>query len=1219
MTVSEHLGEVFHLHIHSEYSLLDGSSKVKKIVKELAARGASAAALTDHDALHGAIEFYLACKDAKIKPILGFEANLPPLVHPQKKLFHIVLLAENNAGYKNLIKLCSFANTTGKDLFGPDSIAITWEFLKSHKEGLICLTSCLKGELQSLLFLENENSIYEKEFTPKSENIKLSRNLIQILVSIFGQNNLYVELIDNKIPIQKNLFPTLNQLAQEFNIGCVATSDAHYLKPSEKDSHLSLLAIKHKLQKTDVQSFPDELEFHLRTQNEMEFLFEQYPQALTNTKVIAQRCHVDIDTKSVFMPDYRQFEWEPGEDCIIRLSREGLQDRKPSIRAWIEKLNSQLSATNLEAHFLQTWEQYETRLEYELTVINNMKFAGYFLIVQDFINWAKKQNIPVGPGRGSAAGSLVTYCLRITNIDPIRFNLLFERFLNPERISMPDIDTDFCQYRRNEVLNYVYERYGKRNVSQIVTFGRLMAKAAVKGLARISGWRFFESNEFAKLIPDTPGVTLETALKESPKLALRVDREEKVKNLWEGAVQIEGVLNSLGVHAAGVIISDRPLDDVCPLIESEGVVITQFEHKYAEKVGLIKFDFLGLKTLTVIAKTVSILKNLRGLKSFDIEDINLDDENVYKMISTAHVTGVFQLESNGMRKLIADLKPTCFTDVVAVLALFRPGPLGSGMVEDFVKRKHGENRVEYLFPELEPILQDTYGVIVYQEQVQKIAAVLASYTLGEADLLRRAMGKKDKNEMDKQKSRFVAGAVKNGHASEKSENLFDLMAKFAEYGFNKSHTAAYGWVTYQTAYLKTYFSAEFLCGILSCDLDSSDKVYSYLKDCHRLGIKVLPPCVNFSQYEFSVVENKPKPMLRFGLGAIKGLGEGSIELIVKERNENGPFESVPEFIVRLDARKLNKKIMESLIKSGSFDELNSNRNELLQNFESWLRTLSREAERHAQVGFGLFEYSENPKSKTLNLLAGIRTQNYQPMSVLEDAENEKNVFGFYFTKHPAEIFKHDFNFFADTPISKISYKKQNQRKYDRNEPGIKIAGLITSFFERTSKDGNLYCVFKLESDCHSEIELNLFSQQYVAMAVKPQIGELVLCEIQVSQGIEEGSVRGKCLTFQRLADLRAERAQSFRIQAYEEIFLDNENYAKNQAKLVEVLKKHPGKLPCSLHIKHKSEAVDSLLHLKECSVHPSDELMKQIYSLFPKSLAGVCIYTDDKTTLPFSF
>ncbi|MBX9703794.1 MAG: DNA polymerase III subunit alpha, partial [Silvanigrellaceae bacterium] len=989
--------EFVHLHIHSEYSLLDGSIKVKKLVKELTKRHFSAAALTDHDGMHGILEFYLACQSEKLKGIIGYEVNIEHFTSPQKKeTAHLVLLAENNQGYANLIKLCTIANTTGLNRGYPGSTSITWNELEQYSQGLICLTSCLKGELSQLVL---------------NKQVQEAHSFIEQLIKVFSRDHVFIELIDNNINEQKALLPLLIDFAKKNTLPVVATADVHYLDEKDIETHLSLLAIKHKLQRSEVQGMPNHVHFHLASKEEMWEKFSYIPEALSNTKSIAQRCNVTIDTKSVFMPDYRQREHESADQCLVRLAKEGLKARESAVKAWCKNKFTE-----------ELWQEYHERLDFELSVINKMNFAGYFLIVQDFINWAKEKNIPVGPGRGSAAGSLVTYALRITNIDPLRFNLLFERFLNPERISMPDIDTDFCQDRREEVLKYVYEKYGNRAVSQIVTFGRMMAKNAIKNLARILGWSFVDSNEFAKLIPESPGITLEEAYQEEEKIRERVEKEERTKTLWDGALEIEGTLASLGIHAAGVIISDRALDSFCPLMESEGQLLTQFENKYAEKIGLIKFDFLGLKTLTVIDKAVKLIRT-KKMPDLDIDSIDLDDPKVYEMISTAHVTGIFQLESMGMRKLIADLKPSCFTDIIAVLALFRPGPLGSGMVEDFVLRKHGINFVEYMFPELEPILSDTYGVIVYQEQVQKIAAVLANYTLGEADLLRRAMGKKDKIEMEKQKTRFISGASNNNHDPQKAAELFDLMAKFAEYGFNKSHTAAYGWVTYQTAWLKAYFPTEFMTAIMSCDLDNTDKIVTYVRDCKRMGIQILPPCVNQSQFEFSIPSDFK---IQFGLGAIKGLGQGVIHLIVEEREKNGFFLTIPEFIARLDPRKINKKVIESLTKGGAFDTLATNRAELLGNADTWLRTIAKEWDRKESSGFGIFgnfstpteskktivpllkkELSYTPLKKTTeiiplhcsdsikNILIGVQLKPIPPWGFQELLEFEKATLGFY--------------------------------------------------------------------------------------------------------------------------------------------------------------------------------------------------------------------------------
>ncbi len=1205
--VTPQFEDFVHLHVHSEYSLLDGSIRIKKLIKELVKRNAMAASLTDHDGMHGILEFYLECKEKKINGIIGYEANVESVFAKNiRPCHHLVLLAENDIGYANLVRLCSLANTTGKSKHGPDSTSVDWENLKQMSAGLICLTSCLQGELSTLLETEGEQKAGE---------------YLNYLIEIFGKQNVFVELIDNNLAQQKAIIPKLVALAKAHEVEIVATADVHYLHKSDQETHVSLLAIKHKIQRNDIRGISTEYEFHLTTAAEMKTKFAEYPEAISNTIKIANRCKVYIDTKSFYMPDFRIHPDESADDCMVRLARAGLEERKPAILAvWGEAFTDEM------------WADYHKRLEYELEVILKMKFSGYFLIVQDFINWAKDQQIPVGPGRGSAAGSLVVYSLKITNIDPIRFNLLFERFLNPERISMPDIDTDFCQNRRGEVIDYVYKRYGQSNVSQIVTFGRLMAKNALKNLARITGWNFLDSNEFAKLIPETPGITLEAAYAEEERIRDRLSNDDRANTLWKGATEIEGILNSLGVHAAGVIISDSPLSERCPMMESEGQMLTQLEYKYAEKIGLIKFDFLGLKTLTVIDKTVKLV-HIRHDKNFDIETINLDDPKVYESISTAHVTGIFQLESGGMRKLIADLKPTCFNDIIAVIALFRPGPLGSGMVEDFVLRKHGKNPVDYLFPQLEDILSDTYGVIVYQEQVQKIAAVLANYSLGEADLLRRAMGKKDKNEMERQKARFVSGSVSNNLDEQMSGELFDLMAKFAEYGFNKSHTAAYGWVTFQTAYLKTYYPTEFMTAIMSCDLDNTDKIVTYVRDCKRMKIRLLPPCVNAANFEFSVPADK---CIQFGLGAIKGLGKGIIETIVAEREKNGPFQTVPEFIARVDARKINKKVMESLTKSGAFDNIASNRAEIMANSEAWLRTISKECDRSDSVGsgiFGLFDEPETaPKADKLkisaqktnfiptprkgiafvfeplkiptqtvpdespvkNLLMGAQLKPTPPWPYLTQLEEERNILGFYMTGHPADVMRQDIEELSQFQLCEAPLHLDGDDVPDHRRKPFRIAGCITAIFEKKTKENEKFCILKVE-DGTGELEIALFPKQYAALTHKYAAGDFVWLECKIKKGIEEGTVKGVCQSISPLADKRIERARRLILRAQESFLND----VKNLQQLTEVLTSFKGETPVALEILMPKEELRVRARFDRTPVKPTDELILKLENLWP--------------------
>lgn len=1161
--------EFVHLHIHSEYSLLDGSIRIKKLVKELAARGATAAALTDHDAMHGLLEFYLEAQGANINGIIGLEANVAYFTQGvSTRPSHLVLLAENEAGYRNLIKLCTFANTEGKHLCGNETVSLPWNILSTHTEGLICLTSCEKGELATLV---------------TDKKLNEARHFLTHLKTVFGENHVFVELIDNNLASQKILIPKLVNIANECQLPIVATADVHYLHKKDRDTHLSLLAIKQKLNRNDLKGIDKTYEFHLATADEMKVKFAEYPEAISNTVKIAERCKVKINTKNVYMPNFELKNNESMDDGMARLSREGLLERRSTIEAaYGASFNEEL------------WKSYEERLEYELTVINKMNFAGYFLIVQDFINWAKSKLIPVGPGRGSAAGSLVTYALKITDIDPIRFNLLFERFLNPERISMPDIDTDFCQDRRGEVLNYVYERYGQGAVCQIVTFGRLMARNAIKNLARISGWNFNDSNDFAKLIPEGAGMTLEKALEENPLLKQRLASDERASDLWTDSLEIEGILNSLGIHAAGVIISDSSLGERCPLMESEGQYLTQLEHKYAEKIGLIKFDFLGLKTLTVIEKAVQMIRK-RYNNNFDINTIELEDSNVYKMISTAHVTGVFQLESGGMRKLIADLKPTCFMDIVAVLALFRPGPLGSGMVEDFVLRKHGKAAIEYVVPELEPILKETYGIVVFQEQVQKIAADLANYTLGEADLLRRAMGKKDKNEMEKQKARFVSGAISNGFDAKAMSDLFDLMAKFAEYGFNKSHTVAYGLVTYQTAFLKTYYPTEFMAAIMSCDLEDTDKIVNYVRDCKRMKIQVHPPDVNASFYEFSVPQDKT---IQFGMGAIKGLGKGIIELIVEERESGGTFRTVPEFIARVDARKLNKKFLESLIKSGAFDKLEKNRAWLMVNTDQWMRSISKEQETNDATSVMLFDFGGAEAGSTgrdvSHLISSIRSTETKQWSLWTRLEHEHNTLGFYISGHPTDMIRQDLEQLSQSRIESLASHIEPDNVPEHKRKPVRIAGLITDVFEKRTKENEPFCILRIE-DGTADVEVAIFPKQYAALLQKYAKGQNVWVDCKIRRGIEEGSVKASCVAIGRIADKRVELTKKIVLNASEQFVRSGAEVDR----LKNLLEKHRGNTPVSLEVALHHEKVKLQAKFDNHPILPSDEFIQALEEMWP--------------------
>ena len=699
----------------------------------------------------------------------------------------------------------------------------------------------------------------------------------------------YIELIDNNLSMQKAMLPLLVELAHHYKLPIVATADSHYLNPEDDEAHSVLTSVKNDLKQSDIARRNKEAQFHVFTNDEMIDKYGRWSEALDNQSKIAEQCHVELTFGTYFLPKFELEGSEDINDALKRLSAEGLEDRLVTLR---KQYGPEFDKEAEKAY----WD----RLDFEIGIIVKMGFPGYFLIVQDFINWAKDHDIPVGPGRGSGAGSLIAYALRITDLDPLKFNLIFERFLNPERVSMPDFDVDFCQERRDEVIQYVTRKYGADNVAQITTFGKMKAKAALRDVGRVLELGYSKVDRIAKLIPNELDITLKEALEREPRILEEAKKDDVIDKMVELALKLEGMCRHTSVHAAGVVISEGGMDNYVPVYKSEdGVLITQYEMKNAEKVGLVKFDFLGLKTLTVIQKAVKLIQKSKDPK-FNIETIDIESKPVYDLVSSAASVGIFQLESSGMQALLSKLKPSRFEDIIAVVALFRPGPLGSGMVDDFIERKHGRQEIEYLHPNLETILDDTYGIILYQEQVQKIAASLASYSLGEADLLRRAMGKKKPEEMAKQKVRFISGCRKNKVDEAIAEELFDLMAKFAAYGFNKSHSAAYGLVSYQTAYLKAFYPAEFMAAIMTCDLDNTDKLVRYIEECRRMNFKIFPPDINRSKLEFDVPCEKA---VGYGLAAIKGVGGASLEAIIKERETNGKYESLTDLAKRINLQK----------------------------------------------------------------------------------------------------------------------------------------------------------------------------------------------------------------------------------------------------------------------------------------------------------------------------
>ncbi|MDK2791535.1 MAG: polymerase subunit alpha [Deferribacteres bacterium] len=970
--------EFVHLHLHSQYSLLDGAILIPDLMDKLKEQKAKACAITDHGTMHGIVDFYKQCIKKEIKPIIGCEVYVAPddrrnreYSSGEDKNYHLILLAKNNKGLQNLQHLVSIAQLEGF-YYKP---RIDKEILSQYSEGLIGLSACLAGEPPRHIVRGD----YQKAIASAKQ-----------YEEILGKGNYYLELQDNGIEEQKIVNNQLINISRNEDIPLVATNDCHYLNLGDHTSHQILMCIQ--MQATI--SSKNKLEFHsdrlyVKSPEEMWRSFDNCSEALVNTVKIAEMCNVNMEFGNVHLPVFEVPEGYTPETYFEHVARQGLHKKISHFSVEKQKI-------------------YYARLEFEIEIIKLKGYASYYLIVWDFINFAKNNNIPVGPGRGSGAGSLAAYAMGITDIDPIRFNLLFERFLNPERKSMPDFDIDFCKNKREQVINYVIEKYGKDRVAQIVTFGQLLARGVIRDVGRVLEIPLKTVDKIAKLIPESPGMTLKKALSSDPTIEQEIENIPSGKELLTHAKKLEGLLRQTGMHAAGVVISDKPIINYVPLCRGQNnEVVTQFEKNTLEEIGLVKFDFLGLKNLTVIDYAVNKIREKE--KDFDIKDIPLDDSLTFELLSNGYTTGVFQLESPGMKNLLKKLRPSTFEDIVAVVALYRPGPMGSGMLDDFVKRKHKEQEITYFIPELEEILRDTYGIIVYQEQVMQIAQVIAGYSLGSADLLRRAMGKKKPEEMQKHKEIFlygdeklnIPGAKKKGFDLKKSEEIFDLMAKFAEYGFNKSHSAAYAMVTYQTAYLKAHYPMEYMSALLSNEVDKGDKVVVFIEECKRMGIKVLPPDINESYKDFTIDEHS----IRFGLGAIKNVGSGAIDIIVEERENNGQYKNISDLCKRIDLRQVNRKVLESLIKAGALDCFGKKRSQLLNVLDDVLSN-SQKHQKMAMQGivtvFDLLSDMHEEENNTDDI-------DYPDIDEIPESEllkHEKEVLGFYVSSHPLSKYQY---------------------------------------------------------------------------------------------------------------------------------------------------------------------------------------------------------------------
>ncbi len=1010
-------GEDFvHLHLHSEYSLLDGAIKLSDLLQKTEALNMSAVAVTDHGNLFGALEFYQKGFRSSVKPIIGCEVYVAPTSRHDKtathspdedKSHHLVLLVKNIKGYENLCKLVTAGYTEGF-YYKP---RIDKELLAEHHEGLIALSACLQGEVARRLLSGKEDE---------------AEKAVSFYKELFG-DNYYLEIQDHGIPEQKKINPLIVNLAKKFGIKVVATNDAHYLLKKHSDAHDALLCIGTGkiLSDTNRMKYSTD-EFYLKSAEEMRQLFSWIPEAVTNTKEVADKCNLDMNLGDYHLPEYKV----PADTTPI-LYLEELVERNLAARLEEEKKRGDTMPD-------EKIKEYKERLRTELGVIKNMKFAGYFLIVWDFINYAVKHDIPVGPGRGSAAGSLVAYCLGITDVDPIKYGLLFERFLNPERISMPDIDIDFCMNKRDEVIKYVNEKYGNDNVAQIITFGTMKARGVIRDVGRVMDIPYAEVDKIAKLIPETLDITIDKAINTEKKLAELQKKDSRIKELLETAKILEGIARHASTHAAGVVIAPSELTNYLPLYKTnKGDIVTQFSMTNCEDLGMLKMDFLGLRTLTVIDWTE---KKIRAEKDpdFSIKNIPMDDAVTFALLSEAKSLGVFQLESSGMRDILRKLKPETFTDIIALVALYRPGPIGSGMIDSFIKRKHGTEKIENILPQMSEVLEETYGVIVYQEQVMKLANVLGNFTMGQADNLRKAMGKKKMDVMEAQRELFMSGAKKNKISEKKAKEVFELMFQFAEYGFNKSHSAAYALIAYQTAYLKAHHPREFIASILTSEMDNTDKVVVYLNECRELEIEVKPPDIQVSNVNFTVDGDS----IIFGLAAVKNVGVNAVKEIVGTREQGGEFKSVADFIRRIDTKSVNRRALESLIKCGAFDSVYKNRAALFESIDQLMSEASRTRDEVAVGQGNMFDNLESAEQKEKRLI-----KNVPDWPEHDKLLFEKATVGFYITGHPLEPYKKELNRFATHSASEVS-DAENQKE-------IRLCGMVGSLRKQMTKKQKL--------------------------------------------------------------------------------------------------------------------------------------------------------------------
>ena len=1022
--------DFIHLHLHTQYSLLDGACRIKEILGLAAQHKMDALAITDHGNMFGAVEFYLEAQKAGIKPIIGCEVYVAPASRLDKTAGgiedssnHLILLAKDESGYQNLMKLVSIAYLEGF-YYRP---RIDKEILAKYSKGLIGLTACLKGEVASLLA--------QKRF---NDALKCADTYLNIL----GKDNLYLEVQPNSIPEQKIVNDGLIRISKELGLPLVATNDVHYLQKKDAAAHEALLCIQTQttLDDPNRMRFSTD-EFYFTSPQEMKDAFKDIPEAVANTRVIAQRCNLELDFSKVHLPKYVPPGGIDKEVFLRELCERGLAER-----------------------FTETTPVILERLEYELAMIKKMGFISYFLIVWDFIHYAKSQSVPVGPGRGSAAGSLVSYLLGITDLNPLSYGLLFERFLNPERVSLPDIDIDFCYERRPEIIDYVTKKYGRENVAQIITFGTMQARAVIRDVGRVMSISYAEVDRIAKMIPPDPNMTLKDALISEPELNNMYKNDAQITKLVNIALSLEGLNRHASVHAAGVVIADKPLDNYMPLFKTGDDQITSgYSMGILEKIGLLKVDFLGLRTLTVISEAVKLVKEAQG-KDIDIRSLPLDDANTYKLLCLAQTIGVFQVESSGMRDLLKKLEPSRFEDLIALLALYRPGPIGSGMLDDFIQRKHGRVPIRYDHKKLETVLKETYGIIVYQEQIMQIASILAGFTMAQADLLRRAMSKKIPEVLEKQRSNFISGCVKNEIGGAVANKVFDLIEYFSGYGFNKSHSTAYALISYRTAYLKANHPVEFMTALLTSERVNTDKIVEYVNEAARMGITVLPPDINESGALFQF---KDKSTIRFGLLAVKNVGGGGVDSMIAARSQ-GNFKSLEDLCRRIDLRLANRKVLEALIKCGAMDSFGMPRAQLFSGLDIVLERSSRNQKEKAKGQFSFFD--QGASGNGFEAQASIELPRVAEWPEPQLLAFEKEMLGFYVTGHPLARYARQLKRFTPSSIGTLLQHK--------DEEEIKLVALIAKIKQTTTRaKQEKMAILKLE-DLEGSVEALVFPRAY---------------------------------------------------------------------------------------------------------------------------------------------